>query len=77
MMAVRPTVLARWVPWFVGLGLLVAVVMLATHHSQETAFARPALHASVGLGGTLLVIRARDRRGVPRGASMATSQVER
>jgi len=125
MMVVRPKVLARWVPWFFGLGLLVAVVMFATHHSQEMAFAQLVLHArpawlivalllqmgtymtdariwqrvlcraniskplrsyvglglaklfmdqaipSVGVSGTLLVIRALDRRGVPRGASMA------
>ena len=45
MMAVRPQVLARWVPWFFGLGLLVAVVMFATHHSEEMAFAQLVLHA--------------------------------
>jgi hypothetical protein len=27
-----------WVSWFFGLGLLVAVVMFATHHSEEMAF---------------------------------------
>jgi len=113
------------VSWLFGLGLLVAVVMFATHHSEEMAFAQLVLHArpawllvalflqvgtyvtdariwqqilaragisrplrsyvglglaklfmdqaipSVGLSGTLLVIRALDKRGVPRGASMA------
>jgi Mg2+-importing ATPase len=130
MIAVRPKVLARWVPWIFGLGLLVAVVMVATHHSQEMAFAQLVLHArpawltvalllqmgtyvteariwqrvlcranvskplrsyvglalaklfmdqaipSVGLSGTLLVIQALDRRGVPRGASMAAVVID-
>ncbi len=47
-MGVRPGVLARWVPWFFGLGLLVAVVMFATHHSEEMAFAQLVLHARPG-----------------------------
>src|SRR5208283_2979605 len=126
----RPKALARWVSWFFGLGLLVAVVMFATHHSQEMAFAQLVLQArpvwllvalllqmgtymtdariwqrvldranisgplrsyvglglsklfmdqaipSVGLSGTLLVIRALDRRGVPRGASMAAVVID-
>jgi uncharacterized membrane protein YbhN (UPF0104 family) len=126
----RQKTLARWVSWFFGLGLLVGVVMFATHHSQEMAFAQLVLHArpawllvalllqmgtymtdariwqrvlgranisrplrsyvglglaklfmdqaipSVGLSGTLLVIRALDRRGVPRGASMAAVVVD-
>jgi hypothetical protein len=130
MMVVRPKLLARWVPWFFGLDLLVAVVMFATHHSQEMAFAQLVLHArpgwlivalllqmgtyvteariwqrvlcrakiskplrsyvglalaklfmdqaipSVGLSGTLLVIQALDRRGVPRGASMAAVVID-
>jgi uncharacterized membrane protein YbhN (UPF0104 family) len=130
MIMVRPKVLARWVPWFFGLGLLVAVVMFATHHSQEMAFAQLLLHArpawlivalllqmgtyvtdariwqrvlcraniskplhsyiglglaklfmdqalpSVGLSGTLIVIQALDRRGVPRGASMAAVVID-
>ena len=41
----RPNGRARWVSWFFGLGLLVAVVMFATHHSQEMAFAQLVLHA--------------------------------
>ena len=119
-----------WVSWFFGLGLLVAVVMFATHHSEEMAFAQLMLHArpawllgallpqigtymtdariwqrvlgraniskplrsyiglglaklfmdqaipSLGLSGTLLVIRALDRRGVPRGASMAAVVID-
>ena len=126
----RPKALARWVSWFFGLGLLVAVVMFATHHSQEMAFAQLVLHSkpawllvalllqmgtymtdariwqrvlslanifkplrsfvglglsklfmdqaipSVGLSGTLLVIRALDHRGVPRGASMAAVVID-
>ena len=130
MKAGRPKALARWVSWFFGLGLLAAVVMFATHHSEEMAFAQILLHArpawllvavllqvgtymtdariwqrvlvranisrslrsyvglglaklfmdqaipSVGLSGTLLVIRALDRRGVPRGASMAAVVVD-
>ena len=48
MMVVRPKVLARWVPWFFGLGFLVAVVMFATHHSEEMAFAQLMLHARPG-----------------------------
>ena len=130
MKAGRPKTLARWVSWFFGLGLLVAVVMFATHHSQEMAFAQLVVHArpawllaaflpqvgtyvtdariwqrvldranisrplrsyvglglaklfmdqaipSVGLSGTLLVIRALDRRGVPRGASMAAVVID-
>ena len=126
----RSKAFARWVSWFFGLGLLAAVVMFATHHSEEMAFAqlilqaRPAwllvalllqmgtymtdariwqqtlvraniskpLHSYVGLGlaklfmdqaipsvglsGTLLVIRALDSRGVPRGASMAAVVVD-
>jgi len=47
-MVVRPKVLARWVPWFFGLGLLVAVAMFATHHSDEMAFAQLVLHARPG-----------------------------
>ena len=120
----------QWVSWLFGLALLVAVVMFATHRSQEMAFAqlvlqaRPAwlivavllqtgtymtdariwqrvldrakiskpLHSyvglalaklfmdqaipSIGLSGTLLVIQALDRRGVPRGASMAAVVVD-
>ena len=126
----RPKALARWISWFFGLGVMVAVVMFATHHSQEKAFAQLVLHAqpawllialllqagtyltdasiwqrvlgsanilrplrsyvglslaklfmdqaipSVGLSGTLLVIRALDRRGVPRGASMAAVVID-
>jgi hypothetical protein len=34
-----------WVSWFFGLGLLVAVVMFATHHNEEMAFAQLMLHA--------------------------------
>ncbi len=30
-MVVRKRILARWVPWLFGLGLLAAVVMFATH----------------------------------------------
>jgi uncharacterized membrane protein YbhN (UPF0104 family) len=45
MKAGRPKVLARWVSWFFGLGLLVVVVMFATHYSQEMAFAQLVLHA--------------------------------
>jgi len=127
---VQPKVLARWVPWFFGLGLMVAVVMFATHYSQEMAFAQLVLHArpawllvaillqvgtyvteariwqrvlyrasiskplrsyiglalaklfmdqaipSVGLSGTLLVIRALDRREVSRSASMAAVVID-
>ena len=130
MKVVRPRVLARWVPWFFGLGLLAAVVMFATHHSEEMNFAQLVLHArpawlivalvlqmgtyvteariwqrvlcradiskplrsyvglglaklfmdqaipSAGLSGTLLVIQALDRRGVPRGASMAAVVID-
>jgi len=126
----RPKALARWVSWFFGLGLLVAVVMFATHYSEQMAFAHLLLHArpawllvalllqmgtymtdariwqrvlaranisrplrsyvglglaklfmdqaipSVGLSGTLLVIRALDSRGVPRGASMAAVVID-
>jgi Mg2+-importing ATPase len=126
----RPKALARWISWFFGLGAMAAVVMFATHHSQEKAFAQLVLHArpawllialllqagtymtdasiwqcvlgraniskplrsyvglglaklfmdqaipSVGLSGTLLVIRALDRRGVPRGASMAAVVID-
>lgn len=121
---------SRWISWFFGLGLLVAVVMIATHHSQEMAFAQLVLQVrpawllvalllqmgtyvtdariwqqvlrranisrplrsyvglglaklfmdqaipSVGLSGTLLVIQALDRRGVPRGASMAAVVID-
>lgn len=130
MAATRPRALARWFSWLFGLGLLAAVVMFATHHSQELAFgqllfqARPAwllvalvlqmgtyltdariwqrvldrakisrpLRAYVGLGlaklfmdqaipsvglsGTLLLIQALDRRGTPRGASMAAVVID-
>jgi len=126
----RPKARAPWVSWFFGLSLLVAVVMFATHHSQEMAFAQLILHArpvwllvglllqtgtymtdariwqrvlrcanisrplrsyvglglaklfmdqaipSAGLSGTLLVIRALDRRGVPRDASMAAVVID-
>ena len=126
----QPKARARWVSWVFGLGLLIVVVMFATHQSQEMAFAqlvlkvRPTwliaalllqsgtyitdariwqrvldranrsrpLHSyvglalaklfmdqaipSVGLSGTLLVIRALDRRGVPRGASMAAVVID-
>jgi uncharacterized membrane protein YbhN (UPF0104 family) len=126
----RPKALARLVSWFAGLGLLVAVVMFATEHNQEMAFAQLVLHAqpawllvalllqmgtyitdagiwqqvlcrasiskplrsyiglglaklfmdqaipSVGLSGTLLIIRALDSRGVPRGASMAAVVID-
>jgi len=126
----QPKALARWVSWFFGLGLLVAVVMFVTHHSEEMDFAQLVLHTrpvwllialllqlgtyltdariwqrilgraniwrplrsyvglglaklfmdqaipSVGLSGTLLVIRALDRRGVPRGASMAAVVID-
>ena len=126
----RSKALARWISWFFGLGLLVAVVMFATHYSQERAFAQLLLHAkpvwllvalllqmgtymtdariwqlvlgranisrplysyvglglsklfmdqaipSVGLSGTLLVIRALDHRGVPRAASMAAVVID-
>lgn len=41
----RPKALARWVSWFFGLCLLAAVVMFATHHSQEMAFAQLMLQA--------------------------------
>jgi hypothetical protein len=34
----RPKTLARWFSWLFGLGLLIAVVMFATHYSQEKAF---------------------------------------
>ncbi len=130
MIMVRPKVLSHWVPWFFGLGLLVAVVMFATHHSQEMAFAQLLLHAwpawlivalllqmgtyvtdariwqrvlcraniskpirsyvglglaklfmdqalpIAGLSGTLIVIQALDRRGVPRGASMTAVVID-
>ena len=126
----RSKAVARWVSWLFGLGLLVAVVMLARHHSQEMAVGKLVLNArpawllvalllqtgtyltdariwqrvlgganiwrplrsyvglglaklfmdqaipSVGLSGTLLVIRALDRRGVPRGASMAAVVID-
>ena len=129
-MVVRKRILARWVPWLFGLGLLAAVVMFATHRSEEMAFAQLVLHArpawlvvalllqmgtyvteariwqrvlcraniskplrsyvglalaklfmdqaipSAGLSGTLLVIQALDRRGVPRGASMAALVID-
>lgn len=45
MKVVRPKSLARWISWFFGLGLLIAVVMFATHHSQEMAFAQVLLQA--------------------------------
>ena len=64
MMVVRPKVLARWVPWFFGLGLLVAVAMFATHHSNEMAFAQLVLHARPGW---LIVI------GVPVAAGLAAT----
>ena len=41
----RSKTLARWVSWFFGLGLLVGVVMFATHHSEEMAFAQLVFHA--------------------------------
>jgi glycosyltransferase 2 family protein len=41
----RPKVRAHWVSWFFGLGVLAAVVMFATHHSQEMAFAQLVLQA--------------------------------
>jgi len=126
----RPKARSQWVSWVFGLGLLIAVVMFATHQSQEMAFAQLVLKAqpawlivaillqtgtymtdariwqrvldranisrplqsyvglalaklfmdqaipSVGLSGTLLVIRALDRRGVPRGASMAAVVID-
>jgi Mg2+-importing ATPase len=116
---------ARWVSLAFGLAVLAAVVVFATHHSQELAFAQLVLTArpvwlllglalqmgtyltdaliwqgvlrrarvagplrsyvglglaklfmdqaipSVGLSGTLLVLRALDRRAVPRPVSMA------
>lgn len=126
----RPKAGARWISWFFGMGLLAAVVMFATHHSEEMAFVQLVLHArpawllvalllqigtymtdaciwqrvlgranisrplrayvglglaklfmdqaipSLGLSGTLLVIRALDRRGVPRSASMAAVVID-
>jgi len=130
MMVLRPKDLSLWVSWIFGLGLLTAVVIFATHYSEEMAFAQLLLQArpawllvalllqigtyvtdariwqrvlycaniskplrsyiglglaklfmdqaipSVGVSGTLLVIQALDRRGVPRGASMAAVVID-
>jgi Mg2+-importing ATPase len=120
-----PSARGRWVSLAFGLAVFAAVVVFATHRSEERAFAQLVLGAqpawlllglllqlgtyltdaliwdgvlrraqvsrplrsyvglglaklfmdqavpSVGLSGTLLVLRALDRRGVPRPVSMA------
>ncbi len=130
MTVLKPRALTRWVPWFFGLALMAAVVVFATHQSDETAFAELLLRVqpawllaavllqmgtyaaeariwqrilcranhsrplrsyvslalaklfmdqaipSVGLSGTLLVVRALDRREVPRGTSMAAVVID-
>jgi len=41
----QPKTRARWISWFFGFGLLAAVVVFATHHSDEIAFAQLLLQA--------------------------------
>ena len=122
--------IARWMSWLFGMAILVAVILFATHLSEEQAFAQLLAHTkpvwllfglllqlgtymadariwqliiaragiprplwsymglglaklfmdqvvpSGGMSGTLLVVRALDRRGIPRGTSMAAVVVD-